>query len=136
MALPNNHLAIVANSNSTFDLSLCLSHANQMLDTTLVREEVNAISMAPLAALRLPRSIVNGGTSIRSTARTKVPPRRTTPPQLALESNKSRGTQTTSSGNTVYTSSYTVVGIRKLDGGYGKGVMRRMDKGKEPSLPM
>jgi hypothetical protein len=51
MALPNNHLAIVAKSNSTFDLSLCPSHANQMPDTTLVREEVNAISMAPLAAL-------------------------------------------------------------------------------------
>jgi hypothetical protein len=91
---------------------------------------VNAISMAPLSTLPPPRSIVSGGTSIRSTARTKVPPRCTTPPRLALESNESRGTRTTSSGNTVYTSSYTVVGIRKPDEGYGKGVIRRMDKGK------
>jgi hypothetical protein len=28
-----------------------------------------------------------------------------------------------------------MVGIRKYDGGYGKGVMRRTDKGKEPAFP-
>ena len=42
----------------------------------------------------------------------------------------------TPSGNTIFSPSYTVVGIQKPDGGCGKGLTRKLEKGKGPTIPV
>jgi hypothetical protein len=46
----------------------------------------------------------------------------------------SKSSHVTPLGNTIFSSSYTVVGIKKPNGGYGKGLMRKpTPKGKGPA---
>ena len=39
-------------------------------------------------------------------------------------------------GNTVYSYSYTLVGVQKPNGGCGKGLIRKLGKGKGPAIPV
>jgi len=104
--------------------------------------------MAPLAIMPPLLSGASGGTSVQSMARTKVPQanaqtRRAPPSMSASGSDKrktmesaTRSIRVTPSGNTVYSCSYTLVGVQKPNGGCGKGLMRKLGKGKGLTTPV
>ena len=104
--------------------------------------------MAPLVVMTPLSSGASGGMSVRSTTRTKSPQDgaqlRRAPPSRSTsgaDSLKRKTLQSTAksvhvmlSGNTIYSCSYTIVGIQKPDGGCRKGLMRKPGKGKGPAI--
>jgi len=71
--MANQALALHTGSNSTFNLEEIPQPVNPTPENTYVREEARAITIAPLAIMPPLLSRTSGGTSVRSTARTKAP---------------------------------------------------------------
>jgi hypothetical protein len=110
-----------------------------------VREEAQAVMMAPLAIMPPPRSEASGGASLKSIAKTRAPQGgaklRQAPPlgpsscgvkRKAPESAAAqKSARVTPLGNTIFSRSYMVVGVEKPEGGYG---MALLCKGKWPTV--
>ena len=71
--MSNGEIMPYNNPNSTFNLEELPPPAKPSFENTYVQEEVNAITMAPLSIRPPPRSKASGGSSIRSTVRSKAP---------------------------------------------------------------
>ena len=71
--MANQAVTLYTSSNSTFNLEEIPQPINPTPENTYVREEARAVTMAPLAIMPPLLSMASGGTSVRSTARTKVP---------------------------------------------------------------
>lgn len=71
-AMANNALALYTSSSSTYNLEGVPHSINLVLESTFVKEEAKAITMAPHAILPPPISRASGDTSVKSTARTKA----------------------------------------------------------------
>lgn len=138
--MANRELALYTESNTTYDLAEFPQPSNPTLENTFVREEARAVTMALLAIMPPLISGESGGTSARSMARSKRPqadavPGQVPPSGLVLGDDRRRApdgaatnsTRVTPSGNTVYSCSYTIVGVQIPDGGCEKGLMRKQD---------
>jgi len=66
-------LALYTGSSSTYNLEEIPQAINLVLENTFVREEAKTIMMAALAIMPPLFSRASGGTSVRSTIRTKEP---------------------------------------------------------------
>ena len=66
-------LALYTGSSLTYNLEGVPHSIDPVPESTFVKEEVKAITMAPLVIMPLPSSEVGDGTSVKSTARTKAP---------------------------------------------------------------
>ena len=66
-------LALYIGSNSTFNLEEIPYPVNPAIENTFVREEARVVMMAPLVVMTPLFSRASGGTSVRSTIRTKEP---------------------------------------------------------------
>jgi hypothetical protein len=149
--MSNGEIMPYNSPNSTFNLEELPSPVKPSSENSYVLEEVNAITMAPLSIMPPPHNKASGGASIYSTARSKAPqdgaqPRCPPPPsksapkadkgKTSLSAGTSSNIRVTPSSNTVYSTSYTVVGIQKPDGGCGKGLMRKLSRGKGSAIPV
>ena len=67
-------LVLYTGSNSTYNLEGIPHAINPVLESTFVREEAKAVTMAPLAIMPPLLSRASGGTSMRSMAWTNVAP--------------------------------------------------------------
>ena len=143
-------LALYTGLNSTFNLEEIPQLSILAPKNTFVREEARVVMMALLAIMPPLLSGASGGTSVQSTTRTKAP-QDGAQPRWAPLSKSALGTDSfkrkipesvTKSvhvmplGNTIYSHSYTVVGVQKPDGRSGKGLMRKPGKGKGPTIPV
>ena len=143
-------LALYTSSSSTYNLEEIPQAINLVPENTFVREEANAIMMASLAIMPPLLSRASGGTScgpLQGPRHRKVAPsldrcphqNRLWGPTASKEKGPESATKSvhvTPSGNTIFSPSYTVVGIQKPDGGCGKGLMRKPGKGKGPTIPV
>ena len=137
-------LVLYISSSSTYNLEGIPHAINPVPENTFMGEEAKAVIMAPLAIMPPPFSGASGGMSVRSTARMKVPqggtqPRRAPPSKSSsgIDSLKrkalgsaTKSVHVTPSGNTIFSHSYTTVGIQKPNGGCGKGLICKLGKGK------
>jgi len=57
-------------------------------------------------------------------------------PKRKTPEGATKGVHVTPSGNTIYSCSYTVVGIQKPNSACGKGLMLKPGKGKGPAIPV
>jgi hypothetical protein len=122
--MANKALALYTGSNSTFNLEIP-QPANPTPKNTYVREEVRAVTMAPLAIM--PNL---GGHPCQGQLRGANSLKRKTPKSAT------KSVRVTPLGNTVYSCSYTIVGVQKPNGGCGKGLMRKPGRGKGPATPV
>jgi hypothetical protein len=134
--MANKALALYTGSSSIFNLDEIPQAINPVSENTFVRE-ARAVTMAPLVVMPPLLSGASGGMNVRSTARTKVPqdgaqPRRAPLSRLASGADSlkrktpesaTKSVHVTPSGNTIFSHTYTVVGIQKPNGGYEKGIM-------------
>lgn len=147
--MASNALALYTGSSSTYNLEGVPRSFDLVPESTFVREEAKAIIVTPLAIMPPPNSGTSGGASLKSTAWTKAPqggakPRQAPPSKTSMgtvglkrkvpeSTEPSKKVHVTPSGNTIFSRSYTVVGIKKPDGRYGNALMRKpTPKGKEP----
>jgi hypothetical protein len=147
-------LSLYNASSSIYDLDIALLSVDYTPERSYVREEARLITEEPLAIMPPPGSM-SGGSSLKSTAHSKVPqggakekktvPTRPTTGAIGLKrkasniSNPSKRSSVMPSGNMVSCTSlsipsampspsYTIVGVRKPDGRYGKALMHKLAK--------
>jgi hypothetical protein len=159
--MASHALALYTDSNSTYDLEGVPLSIELVPKSTFVREEARFITEASLAIMPPPSYTMSGDSSLKTTAHSKAPQggakeKKTAPTQpttgtLGLKqkapgvSRPSKRFVVTPSGNMVssVTSSfqttrpslsYTVVGVRKPEGGYGKVLMHKLVE-KPVSMP-
>ena len=127
--MSNRELALYTGSNSTFNLGETPQSVNPTLENTYVRKEACAVTMAPLAVMPPLHSGASNGTSGRSMARTKAPHAyahsRWAHPSRSASETATKSVRVTPLGNTIYSYSYTIVGVQKSDGRCGKGLMHK-----------
>lgn len=149
--MASHALALYTGSCSTYNLDGVSASIDLVPESTFVREDARAITMTPLAIMPPPSSM-SGSTSLKSTTRTKAPQGGTkskqAPPMRPLTGITGlkrkapkvgeKKTHVTPLGSSVScpstrpSPSYTIVGVKKPDGGYGKALMRKsVPKGKE-----
>jgi len=153
--MASHALALYTASCSTYDLEGVLASTDLMPESSYVREEARLITKVPLAIMAPPSYAISGGSSLKIMACSKVPlgvtkekkaaPTRRTTDAISLKrkapkaSRSSKRSFVTPSGNTVSCAStsmhtarlslsYTMVGMCKLDGGYGKVLMCKPTK--------
>lgn len=157
--MASHALALYMASCSTYNLDGVSASIDLVPESTFGREEAKAITAAPLAIIPPPSSGTSGGASLKSMARTrpplggakvkKAPLKRTTTSAIGLKRKAPEddgprkrvpiallgnvASHSSSSLPSAHPSpSYTVIGVRKPDGGYGKGLMPKpAPKGKE-----
>jgi hypothetical protein len=147
-------LSLYKASSSIYDLDVAPLSVDYTPKSSYVREEARLITETPLAIMP-PSSYMSGGSSIKSMARSNMPkggakekkkaPACPTTSAIGLKrkapvsSESSKHTNVTPSSNSVSQASssipstrpspsYTMVGVRKPDGGYGKALMRKTAK--------
>ena len=138
-------------SYSTYNLDGIPASIDLVPESSFVREEARLITEAPLAIMAPQSYDMSGGSNLKTTTRSKAPqdgtkekktvPTCPTADALGLKrkasnvSGPSKHPVVTPSGNMVSHASssfhtarprlsYTIVGMQKLDGGYGKGLMQ------------
>jgi hypothetical protein len=153
--MASHALALYTASNSTYDLEGVPLSIYLVLESTFAREEARFITKAPLTIMPPPSYTMSGGSSLKSMACSKAPqggakekkmaPTRPTTGALVLKrkasdiSGTSKCPIVTPSGNTVscasssfYTArpslSYTIVGMQKPKGWYGKALIHKPAK--------
>jgi len=151
-------LTLYKGSCSTYILDGISASIDLVPESSFVREEARLIPKAPLAIMATPSYDMNGGSSLKTMARSKVPqggakekkiaPTHPTTSTIKLKhktfdvSGPSKHPVVMPSGNTDSRASsyfhitrpspsYNVVGMRKPDGGYGKALMRKPAKKPE-----
>jgi len=151
--MASHALALYTSSCSTYNLDGVPASIDLVPESTFVREEARVITMMPLAIMPS-LSSMSGGTSLKYTACTKAPQGGAkskqappTKPLMGITGLKRKApkvgekkTHVTPSGssvsrpNTRPSPSYTIVGVKKPDGGYSKALMRKPSpKGKGPA---
>jgi hypothetical protein len=153
-AMDSYALSLYKASSSIYDLDVAPLSVDYTPKSSYVREEARLITETPLAIMP-PSSYMSGGSSIKSMARSNMPkggakekkkaPACPTTSAIGLKrkapvsSESSKHTNVTPSSNSVSQASssipstrpspsYTMVGVRKPDGGYGKALMRKTAK--------
>jgi len=151
-------LSLYKASSSIYDLDVALLSIDYTPKSSYVREEARLIMEMPLAIMPPPSHTISGGSSLKSTACSNVPkggtkekkkvPARPMTGAIGLKrkaadsSESSKRINVTPSGHSVSRASssipsarpspsYTVVGIHKPDGGYGKALMRKPAKERD-----
>jgi hypothetical protein len=147
-------LSLYKASSSIYELDVAPLSVDYTSESSYVREEARLIMETPLTIMP-PPSYISGGSSLKSTVRSNVPkggakeknmfPTRPTTGAIGLKrkapvsSETSKRTNVTHSGNSVARASssipsarpgpsYTIVGVRKPEGGYRKALMRKLAK--------
>jgi hypothetical protein len=142
-------------SSSTYGLEGVLASIDLVPESSFVREEAMAILEAPLAIMPPPSYTMSGGTSLKSTARSKAPlggdnekkapsTRPTTNAirlkRMVPEASELRkqsfvtplGNSVSRASSSMHTArpspSYTIVDVRKPNGGYRKALMHKLAK--------
>jgi len=136
--MASHALTLYTASSSTYDLKGVPLSIDLVPKSSFVREEARIITEASLAIMAPPSYAMRGGSSPKTMARSKAPQggAKRKAPDISGPSKRS---VVTPSGNTVSHASssfhtirpslsYTVVGVRKPDGGYGKVLMRKSAK--------
>ena len=153
--MANHALALYMASCSTYNLKGVPASIDLVPESSYVREEARLITEAPLAIMPPPSYATSSGTSLRTMAHSKASlgdamekkaaPTRPTTGAISLKrkatkvSEPSKHSFVMPSGNTVsrvsssmHTArpslSYTVVGMRRPNGGYGKALMHKPAK--------
>ena len=153
--MASHALTLYKGSCSTYNLDGILASIDLVPESSFVREEARLIIEAPLAIMAPPSYAISGGSSLKTMAHTKglqgsakenkVAPTQPTTSAISLKwkapdiSKPSKCSIVMPSGNTVSHASlsfhiarpslsYTMVGVRKPKGGYGKALMRKPAK--------
>ena len=153
--MASHTLALYMASSSTYDLEGVLASIDLVPESSYVREEARLITEVPLTIMPPPSYATSSGTRLRTTTRSKVPyggakekkaaPTRPNTSAIDLkrkapdDSGPSKRSFIMPSGNTVsrpsvsvHTArpslSYTMVGMHKPDGRYGKALIRKPTK--------
>jgi hypothetical protein len=152
--MASHALTLYTSSNSTYDLEGVSPSIDLVPESTFVREEARIVTEASLAIMPPPSYTMSGGLSLKTTARSKAPqggakekmvPTQPTTGTLGLKqkaldvSGPRKHSVVMPTGNMVSHASssfqtarpslsYTVVGVRKPEGGYGKALMRKPAK--------
>jgi hypothetical protein len=147
-------LSLYKASSSIYDLDVAPLSIEYTPESSYVQEEARLITKAPLAIMAPPNSM-SGGSSLKSTVCSKAPqggakekkmvPAHPTTAAISLKrkgsniNKPSKRSHVTPSGTHASSSipsarpslSYTIVGVHKPEGGYGKALMRKSAKKPE-----
>ena len=153
--MASHSLTLYMGSCSTYNLDGIPASNDLVPESSFVREEARLITEAPLTIMAPLSYAMSGGLNLKSMARSKTPqgdtkekktvPTCPTTGAISLKrkvpkvSGPSILSLVTPLGNTVYHASssmhivrpslsYTMVGVRKPDGGYGKVLMHNLAK--------